>query len=478
MKPIYLLVALVLSNLYGFANDSTIQNRVLIAININSCSFCNKATNAIISEELIGKIDLLFSSEEATAEQVDEFVTTNFPIKPRYVFNDALYKNATQHIKIFKSPMCIILDTNYSIVKTFPIDSTHAYEDLIKATLHEKVRKIELGNDRIKRMSGYRRLNKVGNHLFITGMGNPTKIYDYNLDTQTLDSLCFTNNDKLIYKLLDMRGVKNINVAEVRKFYKEKHLPYELTSFSTRPFNTLSRLTDVLYVEYLDPKHYADTISTELLFFLFSYDPKAKDVRIHKYKYYEKDWESAEIVDDLRLDYIHLLQINDSLWMMGTEHINDSVSTKKTFVYFSNTSDNKELRYNGKQWSVPTDSMITFTNEPMNNPMRIYFYELLSTVLYYNESPFYYNHKTGQVSDIRDIAPDCDWIHDMEETEHTLSVLLEENDMLVLYNLDKLSKRLLKREVFGKNDSKGNVILDEGNIVYTSKRGTIVSYMH
>lgn len=478
MSRFYFLIVSTFISINAFAHDSSIQNRVLIAININSCSFCNKATNSIINEDLIGKVDLLFYSEDASAEQVDEFITNNFTKKPQYIFNDKLYKNVTQNIKIFKSPIFIILDTTHTVVKTFPIDSIHFYQDLIRSAINAKSTKTEMSNDRIKRMSGYRRVNKVGDHLFITGMGNPTKIYDYNLATKSLDSLCFTNNDKLIYKLLEMRGVKNINIAEVRKFYKEKHLPYELISFNTRPFSTNDRLADIMYVEYLDPKKYSDTISTELLFFLFSYNPQAKDLRIHKYKHYEKDWESAEIVDDLRLDYIMLSQVNDSVWLMGTEHINEPANSEKTFLYFSNTSNNKELRYNGKKWSVSTDSMVTFNNEIMNNPMRIYFYELLPSFLYYNESPFYYNHKTRQTFNIRDFSGNGTWVYDMEETDNTLSVLVEENESIVLYNLDKPSKRILRREVFGKNDSKGNVILYDGNIVYTNKKGDIVSYAH
>ncbi|MES2559326.1 MAG: hypothetical protein V4590_06275 [Bacteroidota bacterium] len=478
MRILFFLLTFIIITVKVFANDSTIQNRVLIAININSCSFCNKATNAMIDESLTGKVDLLFYSEDASPEQIDEFLTANFTIKPRYVFNDKLYKSATQHLKIFKSPLFIILDTSLSVVRTFPIDSIHFYKDLIKATINEKGTKTEISNTRIKRMSGYRRVNKVEDHLFVTGMGNTTKIYDYNLKTRTLDSLCFTSNDKLIYKLLEMRGVKGINVAEVKRIFREKRLPYEIVSFNTRPYSTTSRLYNIMYVEYLDPNKYSDTISTELLFFLYSYDPVARDLRIHKYKHYEKDWESGEIMDDLRLDYITLEQVNDSLWMMGTEHINEKVNNEKTFMYFSNTSNDKELRYNGKRFSVRTDSMVTFDNESMNNPMRLYFYELLASFLYYNESPFYYNYKTQQIFDMRTFSEDCTWIFDMEETDNTLSVLVEENESIVLYNLDKESKRMLKREFLGKNDSKGNVTLDDGNVVYTNKKGDIVSYSH
>lgn len=478
MLRFYFLIISAIWSSYAFAHDSSIQNRVLIAININSCSFCNKAINSIIDDDLVGKADLLFYSEDLSEEQIDEFITHNFKTPPRYIFNDKLYKSVTQNIKLFKTPLLIILDTTHAVVKTFPIDSIHFYKDLVMSTVNGNASKVTISNDRIKRMSGYRRLNKVDNHLFITGMGNPTKMYDYNLTTRSLDSLCFTQNDKLIYKLLEMRGVKNINVAEVKKTFKEKRLPYEIVSFNTRPYSNNERIYNIMYVEYLDPKKYHDTISTELLFFLFSFDPVAKDLRIHKYKHYEKDWESAEIIDDLRLDYIVLSQINDSLWMMGTEHIEGNTNSEKTFLYFSNTSTDKELRFNGNGLSIQTDSMVMFNNEPMNNPMRLYFYELLPSFLYYNESPFYYNHKTKQTFDIRNIAGDTEWILDMEETDNTLSVLVEEKELIVLYNLEKHSKRILKREVLGKNDSRGNVILDKGNVLYTNKKGDIVSYTH
>jgi hypothetical protein len=420
----------------------------------------------------------LFNSQDVTAEQVDEFLTTNFSPKPRFIFNDTLYARVTRNIKIFKSPLFIILDTAQAVVKTFPIDSIYFYKDLIHSTITGKTIKAELANARLRRMSGFKRLNKVGNHLFVTGMGNSAIMYDYNLKTKMLDSLCFTYNDKLINKLLEMKGVKNIQAAEVRRVFKEKRLPYEIVSFNTRPYSTRERLYNILYVEYLDPQKYSDTISSELLFFLFSYDPVAKDLRIHQYKYYEKDWESGEIVDDLRLDYITLSQVNDSLWMMGTEHITEKATAEKTFVFYSNTSANKELRYNGTKMSIRTNAMMTFDNDSMNNPMRLYFYELLPSFLYYNESPFYYNHQTNQTFDIRAVSPNSVWVFDMEETEHTLKVLVEENEHIVLYNLEKMSKQVLNREVLGTNDSRGNVILEEGNVIYTNKKGDIVSYTH
>lgn len=479
MLGFYFLLALIFTNFNLFANDSTIQNRVLIAININSCSYCNKATNSIIDEDLIDKVDLLFYSEDVSAEQVDEFLTNNFTKKPRYIFNDRLYKSVTRDIKFFKNPVFIILDTSHAIVKYFPIDSTVFYMDLILSTIDKGTPiKTEVSNGRIKRMSGYSRINKVENHLFITGMGSPTKIFDYNLKTQSLDSICFSDHDKFIYKLLDMRGVKNINVAEVKRLYREKHLPYDIVSFSGRPYSTNTRLNNAMYVEYLDPQILTDTISAQLLFFLFSYDPVGRDFRVHKYKHFEKDEMEGEILDDLRLDYIMLSQVNDSLWMMGTEHIAEQTNNEKTFLYFSNTSKNSELRYNGKKWSIRTDSMIMFNNEPMNNPMRLYFYELLPSFLYYNESPFYYNHKTQQTFNIRELSENIEWILDMEETENTLVVLVEEEEKIVLYNLEKQSKKMLKREVFGKNDSRGNVILYDGNVVYTNKKGAIVTYTH
>lgn len=473
----FLLLYIFSLNTDSFAQGSTIHNRVLIAININSCAYCNKATNSIIDKSLTDKIDLVFSSEDATPEQVDEFITNNFDAKPRYVFNDKLYQKISKNVKLFKNPYFIILDTNNAIVTYFPIDSVLYYKDLIDATIKKKKTKTEISNDRIKRTSGYSNINKVNDYLFVTSWANPNKTYYYNLKTKVLDSLYFYNNEKLIYKLLEMKGVKGINVSEVKKIYKEHRLPYELVSFSTRPYNTDKRFYNIMYVQYLDPKLLSDTISPELLFFLFSFDPKAKDLKIHTYKYWEKDWESGEVVDDLRLDGAVLSEINDSLWMMGAEHINEEKSDKKTFLYYANNNADKELKYNGQKFSIRTDSMLTFDNEPMNNPVRLYLYRLLPSFLFYTESPFYYNYKLGKTFNIRNISDDITWIFDAHETDNTLSILLEENSSLVVYNLDKNTNQILSREYLGKNDTKGNAVLDEnGNVVYLNKKGSIVWY--
>jgi hypothetical protein len=459
------------------AQDSTIHNRVLIALNINSCSFCNKATNTILDPALAGHVDLLFSSDDSTPEQIDEFISINFTKKPRYVFNDRLYREIAGKMKIFKNPYFIILDTTNTIIKYFPIDSVDFYYDLIETTATGKHKRTEIINDRIKRMAGYYNVNKVNDYLFVSTWSNTSKTYYYDLKKNSLDSLYFSGNDKLIYKLLDQKGVKNINVPEVRKLYKQKRLPYELVSFGTRPYNDQHKLYNSLYVEYLDPKNLSDTISTELLFFLFSFDPRTRDLQIHNYKYWEKAEESGEITDDLRLDYVHISQHNDSLWLMGAEHIENRDNSEKTFLYFATNGDSKELRYNGNRFSVKTDTLVTFNNEPMNNPVRLFLYQLLPSYLLYYESPYYFNTITGKTSDIRHVSEDISWIFSARETEHTLSVLVEENAMLVLYVLDKSSEKALRKDILGKNDTKGNAVLDShGNVIYVNKKGAIVWY--
>jgi hypothetical protein len=480
MKTTFLTLFLLLLSLnYLFAQDSTLNNKALVVINLNSCSFCNKATNLVLDTQIREKVRLVFSSNDGTPEQIEEFIQNNFDYKPKYSINDRIYNYVSERVKIFKNPYFVILDNSNSICNFFPIDSLNFYDDLVKCAIKSKAKKIETKNSRILKIPGHKSINSVGDYLFITSWSVTNKIFYINLGSKVLDSLYFYQDDKMIYKLLEMRNVKDINVSEVKQIFKDNQLPYEIVSFGTRPSNSNTKLYNTLYVEYLDPRKLSDTISPELLFYLFSFDPTLRNMRIRTFKYWEKNWEAGEICDDLRLDYINISEINDSLWMMGAEHIYTKDTHEKVFFYFSSTEQDKELKYNGKRFTIKTDSMYTFDGDTMNNPIRLYLYKLLPSYLVYNESPYYYNYINKKTLNIRDVSSEISWIFDVDEDKNTLHFLVEEQSMLVTYSINKKTNQIIAREVLGKNDTNGNVIFDSsGRVVYLNKKGVIISYSY
>lgn len=424
------------------------------------------------------QVTLLFNSSDATAEQVQEFVTTTFGNDIPYIMNDTLYQEAARHIQFFKYPHLVVMDATNKVVMQLPINEVRSSKDLLRVYQKHQWQQKEYANKQLRKNYSFRHLNHVGEYLFISDWGTSNKIYYLNTHTNKLDSIYLANADSLINQLIAQKGFRGVDAQNVKKSFKKYGFPYEIASFATHPRPIGNLYNNVLYIEFVEEKNLSDTVRPELLRYLFSFNPKTKKYIFYDYKSYAVDEYSEELEDDLRLEYGHLERIHDTLWMIGTEHINQFQSTPKTFAYLSKSPTDSVLFYKGEKLVIPTDSLYDFDGQQMGNPIRLEFFKLMPSFLVYMSSPYFYRRSDNAIFNIRNFVPEATWIHDAQETENVLTFITEGNNLLYMSHIYKPTMQLLKREYVCKvGEIKSNVLLDESLNAYFIQKSGVVSIL-
>lgn len=473
----YTMLVLCFWILFDCAAQQT-TSRLYLAINLNSCDQCNKASAKVFERQGLKAlhVTLLFDSVTATAEQIQEFVTTTFGKNIPYLINDTLFRKASNQIQFFKYPHLVIVDTALRVVTQFPINEVRSAQDLLRTYEKYQWQQRTYSNKQLRKNYSFRHLNNVGEYLFISDWGSSTKIYYLNTRTNKLDSIYLASSDSLINLLIARKGFEGVDAKKVKMFFKQYDFPYEIASYATHPRPMGNLYNNVLYIEFVEEKKLSDTVRPELLRYLFSFDPSTKKYTFYDYKSYTMDEYSEELENDLRLEYGHLERIHDTLWMIGTEHINQFHSATKTFVYLSKSSTDSFLFYKGQKLVIPTDSFYDFDGQRMGNPLRLEFFKLIPSFLVYMSSPYFYRRSDNAIFNIRNFVPGSTWIHDVQETDNILTFITEENSMLYISHIHKPTMRLLKREyVCNVSNIKSNVLLDESLNVYFIEKSGVVS---
>jgi hypothetical protein len=224
-KYLLQLIMMMLTTQYAFASTPKNPYRILLVTNISSCTFCNRSTGLILQNDpLFKNIDFLMSDEEVTMEQARSFLEEMMQRPCKITLDNTLYDTIASAIDDFKMPQVVILDTLNTILFKTPVDSVPFYTDVIETFTALSYHRNVISNNRIKKIIGWRTLNKVGSYFLVTGWQSSEKMFIYNKTTQKLDSLFITSNDSLIHSLIKSGDGNDIDMRRMKKVYKDYNL--------------------------------------------------------------------------------------------------------------------------------------------------------------------------------------------------------------------------------------------------------------
>lgn len=473
---------------------------MILITNINSCSMCNHTTASIITDNtMFNNIEFLLSAEDVTQEQAKEFLTEMMSRPCKITLDTRLYDKIASSISFFKMPHLIVLDTMNKVLFKTPIDSIPYYTDVIETYSNSIYKNSVVSNDRIKKIIGWRTLNKVDNYFIVTGWQNSDKVYIYDKTTNKLDSLYFTNNDEIIHSLIKAGDDHDIDMAKMKAVYKKYQQPYNLIQFGTGAISGEDQISSSIDLQYIDPDKRLDTIQSEWLTYVYSFKPATKKMKILPLVDWASDSLKGYIFDQYKVDYQSYRELNDSTWIIGGEEyieepydmknnpiVNDSTmllinrqpksnyKQDQLFFYFHKAKDDPKLRYSGKYIKIEFDSIRSFAGEKLNEPGYMWQYEFKYPYFYYNAAPLIYNDLDKSIFDVRKLNKNITWIHALDIDQNVIRILVQEKKNRVLYVVLKDSMKIIKRHNFGEIPSKNNIVLEKENIYYMNKEGQII----
>jgi len=437
------------------------------------------------NEKLLSQTEFLFSSEDITKEQAESFINDMIGKPSRILFNEKLYEKLNKSYTQFKVPIFAAFDSQKKLIFKTTIDSLFFYDVLISSLINKGYVRKEIANTRLSKLYGLRTLAKIDEYLFIVGWQQNDKIFIMNLKTEGLDSIDL-NNDFIIGELLTNCGVGSINVKRLKKAFQDVNYPMKIVQFSTDIVANEKLLSGAINLFYVDPEHLNDTLfDPQWQSLLFTYEPNPRKLKFVKYKRWEQDSVNALVTDNYVLDYHYFGVLTDTLWLLGGEQKRpeygeqrqslNSYSLKKPFFYYSKTKGNQSAKYCGNYILYDYLIITTFGGKLMDEPNRFYPYILHYPYLAFQESPIILNYIDSSAIDLFGIK-EIDWIFDFEIKQNAVSLLVQEKNIFILYLLSTdRSQKLISREVLGKVDSKGGVILDKGSVYYLDKNGKVIS---
>lgn len=460
------------------------QYRAFIAMNVNSCSYCNKITPLFMNGTL-RDATFLFSEEDVTHEQAAAFVQTIMGKPCKILVDEKFFNEVSSGITLFKMPHVVIADSMRHIVFKKPIDSAGYYSDVLHALLNNGPYTLtKLSHPRLTRIAGQKSISKCGSSIAVGSWQQRDRIYLYNITTRKLDSLAFS--DKMIRELLRLGGSACTDPAKVRTAWDRAGMGNDIIEFSATTTADSSRIYGMISMYYpvdVDslkpgPDGFPDISWSP---FVFSYEPRLKKLTVSPFKYYETDSIGrASIHDGFGLDYDYRQQINDSTWLFGANKLRDTVPAdargEKMYYYFRKYPSEQRLRYAGRQILFAYDSLVTFSGEQMNKPNYRYQTKLIYPYLVYMGSPSIMNHETGAIFNVSGISNKISWIYDAALSDHTIRLLVKEDKYFVLYTLERSDNHVLHRKEIAPTDAKSNVVLDGENIFYMNKAGEVIQW--
>jgi hypothetical protein len=445
-----------------------------IKIDFNNCYNCHKILNNAILECHEWPTSLLFNIK-ATPEQIDEFIQTNFNQKKiSYLKNKDLY-NTSRSISLANKNPTFIIAINDSIIFECSTDSIGFYKKDINNFFLQKTvwNKRVIANKRLKRNYSSNHINAIDNNLFIINAGNPNQVFVYDTNTDLLDSINLWNNISVVNNHLSSRNI-NVDLIKTDQFYKQNKLPYSTMGVGYETDINNKDLYTQFWIEYFPKLEITDIMKPNLDLSILEYNSMTKKTTL--YPVYDQSFDKSDTYNGLMLHYAYINKINDTLFMLGTENLNDTIKAFRQFIFLSYDKINKDFRFNGKLFSIKTDSLYTFDDEKMNKPYFFYGYKLLTNFLVYNQSPYFYNFSSHKTFTIKYFDNKATYIHDAEENEYLLKILVEEDDRLVLLNIEKNSMRLVSSERIEKFDNEGNIALQGNKIIGMDSSGNIIVY--
>lgn len=509
MKLLLLKIVTFIALACAFQHAQASRYKVYFMIDVFSCNSCNQIAKDLKEyPRLLHEGAFLFSSKDITLEQASAYVEEMFGQGFNVTVNKNIHKSIMGDTRNFKIPKIAIYDSAESkLVRSFPISEIWHKRDIIDFYLEQgkpyTVKRIR--NNRISRLSGYKTINKVGDKIFVTAQTNGSKIYIYDLKTKQLDSIVIT--DKMLIKLYEIGGIKNVDLPRVKAYHKNFDMPMPLVQFYSDPYSDDRYFNTYLNTFYYDPDYTGDTIMPKGTSFFVNYDVQKKNLSLQEFEYYQ----STPITDPFSYnepskyvqDWGYKKFVNDSTWIVSGDKLPDEgkeFSKTKVLLKYIRNNDTPYAKwvFSGHYDSLYVDSMYSYSHQSMNEQHSYYTYGYKPPYLYYCQSPIIKDFETDRTINMLNYANDIDWTFDIEFSNNLLYVYVQRNrEGIFKYTFNRSDYSLAAVQtifvekgsgmrstfdviVAGENledmDYQSNVFVDKGSLYMMHKSGDILIF--
>ncbi|MFA6261194.1 MAG: hypothetical protein WC760_07000 [Bacteroidia bacterium] len=413
---------------------------------MNSCSNC-----ALISKQLRGNerlfshTEFLFSDEDITRRQANLFLSDMFGESCKLVMNKDLFDRFAQRIDNFKNPYMLVYDeVDKKILFMRSMDSLVYFQDEILriAGLSMQVKETIFEIPSIQNLYGPKYMEVLDNKIMILAYQSREVAYIVDSRSGALDSLVLT--DSLISALLQMRGVYNVDVPGLKKYYEKFNLPYKVAEFSWRQNtsgNDFYLSIDMLIVNR-DSVKIKHEITPEWYVFQMRYSPSTGER-----KYFPFQWWSDSIKVDgypVRiLDQMYRKTIGDSILISGADKFSTDTNTKIKMLVEMRKNEKGIFQFSGVKKELAIGPIFDFKDKHLNQPHHAYAYRLAEPYFYFHNSPVIYQMNTAKTYDIRQWNKKINWLMDLYQTQDKIQSLVQQGKQLVVYTVNSKTMEVI-----------------------------------
>lgn len=473
--------------------------KIYFLLDVYACTSCGQMVKDINRYPALGNTgSFLFSSDEVTQEQADDFLSETFGKPVNAVVNKSLFNKVAGSQQRFKIPKLAIYDSiSQRTIHLMQIDSIYYNIDLINLYLNSggSYKHTTYSNPRIRRLIGQKNINKVGDKLFISAYQNTDRIYIFDLATEKLDSIFIS--DETLKKLYEAGGIVNPDISKLRAYHKQNNLSMPLIQFHSMPYSDDKQFTDYLNVWYYDPDYTGDTIDPKGISFFVNYNVEKRQLKIQEFDYWESNPPTGKfyqqyIPSKYAQEFTYKRMINDTTWIVsGDKQPDQGKENSKTIMLLKFTKAGKKWQYSGHKDSLYVEQINDFKGENLNDPTKGYIYQYKQPYLFFGVSPIIKDFSNGKTIDLSTVDKKINWVFDLEYTANLVNVLVQKpEDGIYLLAFDRGSLKLLSQELVYKKKAastsgnenaeledfsyQSNTVLKDGKMYFVSKKGEIV----
>lgn len=425
---------------------SSNTRRIFLLLNMNSCSNCALISKQLRNNErLFSHTEFLFSDEDITRRQANQFLTDMFGESCKLVMNKELFDRFAERINNFKNPYMLVYDEeDKKILFIRSMDSLVYFQDEILriAGLNLQVKERIFEIPSIQNLYGPKYMEVLENKIMIIAYQNREVAYIVDALSGAIDSLVLT--DSLISALLHLRGIYNVDVPGLKKYYEKFNLPYKVAEFSWRQ-NTSGKdfyLSIDMLIVNRDSVKIKHEITPEWYVYQMRYRPSTGEK-----KYYPFQWWSDSLKVDgypIRiLDQMYRKTVGDSLLISGADKYSPDTSTKIKMLVEMRKNEKGIFQFARVKQEFAIGPIFNFKNKHLNQPNHAYAYRISEPYLYFHNSPVVYHIQTAKIHDIRQWNNGINWLMDLFQTQDHIQALVQEGNQLVVYTVDSKSMKVL-----------------------------------
>lgn len=453
--------------------------RIFLLLNMNSCSNC-----ALISKQLRGNerlfahTEFLFSDEDITRRQANEFLTDMFGQSCKLVMNKPLFDLFVDRIELFKNPYMIVYDEQEKSVLFMRSMDSLAYfdEEVLRIAGHSRTvqeRIFEISS--IQNLYGSKYIEVLDSKIMILAYHNREVAYIVDAQTGVLDSLVLT--DSLVTALLKMRGISNVDVAGLKRYYEKLNLPYKLAEFSWRQ-NVVGKdfyLSIDLLVVNRDSVKIKHEITPEWYVYQMRYRPSTGEKKYYPFTWWNDTLKKNDYPVRI-LDQMYRKTIGDSILISGADKYSPDTGTKvKMFVQLNRDSSGM-FRFSHILNEIAIKPAYDFNNKHLNQPHHAYVYRMAEPYVYFHNSPVIYHMQTHATFDIRQWNKKINWLMDLIPVDGKLQALVQEGKQLMVYLVDSRTMQVLSSTEIPTSYKNSEPRMNDRFICYLDLDGRLLIY--